>query len=56
MGSKLDLNQLRIEIRKLHRSHELYRLLREELGKIGHWKQKPRGDPKKGFQARGKKG
>lgn len=41
--TKIDLNQLRIEIRKLDRHHALYRVLREELSKLSHWKQKPRG-------------
>ena len=55
MGSKLDFEQLRKEIRVLKRHHSLYRLLREELTKIDHWKQQGRGDPIKAFNARGKK-
>jgi hypothetical protein len=55
MGSKIDFEQLRTEIRKLHRTHALYRLLKEELTKIDHWKQQGRGDPIKAFNARGKK-
>ncbi len=56
MGTNLDIDQLRKEIRELNRTKILYRVLRDELTKIGHWKQKPRGNPIKAFQARGKKG
>jgi len=53
--TKIDLKQLRKEIRELNRTKVLYRLLRDELSAIGHWKQRPRGDPVKGYRARGKK-
>lgn len=52
--SKLDFVQLREEIRLLNNRKELYRLLKEELGKLGHWKQKARGDPVKAYHSRGK--
>ncbi len=52
--TKLDFGQLRKEIRELNSRKELYRLLKEELGKLGHWKQKARGDPVKAFRMRGK--
>jgi len=52
--TKLDFVQLRKEIRELNNRKSLYRLLKEELGKLGHWKQKARGDPVKAFAARGK--
>lgn len=52
--SKINLDQLRIEIKMLHRSHVLYRVLKQELSKIGHWKNRPRGDPFRGRGARGK--
>jgi hypothetical protein len=48
--SKLDLEQLRIEIKQLNNRKELYRVLKEELTKIDHWKQKKRGDPIKANQ------
>jgi len=54
--SKLDFGQLRKEIRLLNNRKELYRLLKEELGKLGYWKQKARGDPIKAFRMRGKPG
>lgn len=43
--SKLDFNQLRMEIRQLNNRKELYRVLKEELTKIDHWKQQGRGNP-----------
>lgn len=52
--SKLDFEQLRKEIRTLNSRKALYRLLKEELGKIDHWKQQARGDPVKAFSMRGK--
>ena len=54
MGTNINLEQLRKEIRGLNRTKILYRVLKEELSKIGHWKNKARGDPAKGFQLRGK--
>ena len=54
MGTKIDLNQLRKEIRELNRSKSLYRVLKEELSAIGHWKNNPRGDPKKAWDSRNK--
>ncbi len=53
--TKLDLEQLRIEIRSLTNRKLLYRVLKEELTKIDHWKQQQRGDHRKAFQSRGKK-
>ena len=55
MATKIDINQLRAEIRELNRSKLLYRVLKEELGRIGHWKQRGRGDPVKAYQSRGKR-
>lgn len=52
--TKIDLAQLRNEIRQLERHQILYRVLREELSKIGHWKMKPRGNPMKAYLSRGK--
>ena len=55
MATKIDLNQLRKEIRTLNRHKALYRVLKEELSAIDHWKNNPRGDPKKAYAARGSK-
>ena len=43
--SKINLEQLRLEIRNLKRTQKLYKVLDEELSKIGHWKQLKRGKP-----------
>ena len=43
--TKLDLEQLAKEIRAMSVRSKLYKLLVEELGKQGHWKQLPRGKP-----------
>jgi hypothetical protein len=47
--SKLDYEELRIEIRKMKRWHKLYKFLKDELSKLGYWKLKARGNPQKGF-------
>jgi hypothetical protein len=52
MATKIDLEQLRNEIQKIHRSHKLYKVLKEELTKQGYWKNKKRGDPVKAFSMR----
>ena len=55
MMTKINLNQLRLEIRTLKRHQVLYRVLRDELKKLGHWRYKQRGDPAKGFRMKGHK-
>jgi protein associated with RNAse G/E len=50
--TKLDLEQLRQEIRDLNYNKELYAVLREELTKLGHWKQLKRGKPNPTFTKR----
>lgn len=52
--TKIDIGQLKAEIRVLNRHKLLYRVLRDELTKIGHWKQRPRGNPMKAYLSRGK--
>ncbi len=54
MGTKIDLQQLRIEIRKLNRTKILYKVLKEELSALGYWKLRERGNPIKAFYSRGK--
>jgi len=56
MATKIDIEQLRKEIRLLKPRQKLYTVLQEELTRIGHWKQWPRGNPVKAYQARGKNG
>lgn len=46
----IDPNRLRAEIRTMRYKDELFRLLKEELTLLGHWKNRPRGSPK-GFGA-----
>jgi hypothetical protein len=48
--TKIDLEQLRKEIRVMSRDSRLYKLLQEELIGVGHWKQKRRGNPEKAFR------
>jgi hypothetical protein len=50
--SKIDLQQLRIEIQGLKRWHSLYKVLKEELSRIDHWKNAQRGNPTKAYKAR----
>ena len=52
MVTKIDLDQLRLEIRELNRTKVLYRVLKEELTKLGYWKLRARGDPVKAYKAR----
>jgi hypothetical protein len=47
--SKLDLEQLRVEIRCMSVRSNLYKLLRDELTVLCHWKGKARGNPKAGY-------
>lgn len=43
--SKLDQERLRFEIRNMTYESTLYKLLKEELTKIGYWKNHKRGKP-----------
>ena len=56
MATKLNLEQLKKEIRGLNRSKILYKVLKEELSQLGYWKNKKRGDPVKAYHSRGKNG
>lgn len=44
--SKIDLDQLTTEIRKLTVRRQLYKVLKRELSKLGYWKNQKRGKPK----------
>lgn len=46
--SKIDIDQLRKEIRGMQRWHVLYGALKQELGALGFWRNKPRGNPSLG--------
>jgi hypothetical protein len=52
--TKINLEQLRQEIRELTWGTSLYWVLKEELTKINHWKQRARGDPAKAFRYKGR--
>lgn len=46
----IDLNELRQELQSLNPRKKLFRVLKEELSALGYWRNKPRGNPKKGYQ------
>jgi len=46
-----DIGILRGEIRQMTRKAALYRALKEELGVLGYWKNRARGNPSKGWKA-----
>ena len=53
---RVDYDNLSNEIRRVfnlkHPSyHPLFRTLKRELSQLGYWRNKPRGDPAKGFKA-----
>ena len=50
MTIKIDLEQLKIEIRSMNRQQLLYKVLKSELTTLGYWKNKQRGNPKKGYE------
>lgn len=43
------LDKLRSEIAGMTRKSRIFSLLKEELGAIGYWKNKARGNPAKGY-------
>jgi len=45
MTTKIDIPQLRTEIRNMTPKQKIYRVLRDELSKVGHWKKKPPTKP-----------
>ena len=47
--SKINLEQLRIEVQNMKRHQEIYKVLKEELSILGFWRNRPRGNPLKGF-------
>jgi hypothetical protein len=48
--SRIDLEQLRLEIQTLNRHKLLYKVLKEELSIRGWWRNRARGNPKKAYQ------
>lgn len=51
--SKIDIEQLAEEIRRMERHQALYKMLKRELSLLGYWKNKQRGDPAKGYRSKG---
>ena len=49
-GSRINFEQLQLEIRSLKRWHPLYKLLKRELTKLGYWKLQKRGNPQKAYK------
>lgn len=50
MRTKLDLGQLRQEIREMERHQPLFHVLKEELIALGYWQNRPRGNPAAGLR------
>lgn len=46
----VDLQVLRQAIRQMERHSALYRLLKHELTLQGHWRNRARGNPRKGYE------
>jgi hypothetical protein len=46
--SRIDIDQLRIEIREMNRWNVLYKALKEELSALSYWRARPRGNPSAG--------
>ncbi len=49
--SLVNLAKLREAIRHMTYQQGIYKVLREELTALGYWRNKPRGDPSKGYRA-----
>lgn len=45
--SQIDLERLKYELQTLKPTQKLYKLLRDELAKQGHWKNLKRGKPRR---------
>ncbi len=43
-------------IRTMTPRSKTFKIVKAELSKLGHWKNKPRGNPKKGYQRMKEKG
>lgn len=45
----IDLEELRQAIKAINTRKRLFRVLKEELSLLGYWKNRQRGNPKKGY-------
>lgn len=50
MRNKIDIEQLRSEIRAMTSRTKLWQTLRDELSALGYWRNRPRGNPSRGFK------
>ena len=48
--TKINLIQLSREIRTMSRQNVLYKVLKRELTRLGYWRNRPRGNPVKGYK------
>jgi len=48
----IDLEQLEVVMTGMNRRQRIYQLIRRILKARGNWKDKPRGNPNKGYKAR----
>ena len=55
MKSKLNMIQLAEDIKTMEYWHPLFKTLKAELSKLGYWRNKSRGNPKKGWEEYQKK-
>ena len=44
------IKELRQAIKEMKRHQPLYYALKEELALLGYWKNKPRGNPRRGYE------
>lgn len=47
--SKINLEDLADEISRMERHNPLFKVLKQALSKRGYWKNKKRGNPRKGY-------
>ena len=47
----VNLQELRKEIRSMTTRKRLFHVLKKELSVLGYWRNKPRGNPEKGYEA-----
>lgn len=53
--SPIDLKKLRQAIRNMKRNQGIFKVLRDELRKLGYWHNLPRGNPSLGYKEMRKK-
>jgi hypothetical protein len=47
----IDFDELKESIKVMSRQTQLFKVLKEGLSDRGYWRNKPRGNPKKGYEA-----